>query len=189
MIRLRPQLPLLLWLIAIAFLGFQATKVESHLEEPNFTLETGEAATALKLEEDHFRTGIDFPILLEGPTEQSLATSKELLKYFSRLKGGRAFSNNFGDGRILVLGTVGRSQSEALTAAREVRNLVGEVVVPPVSAHVTGEATISLGLQEATLDELRKGELIALPILLLILLVVFRSVIAALIPVLFGVWL
>ena len=56
----------------------------------------------------------------------------------------------------------------------------------PVEPHVTGLAAIGLGVKDASLSAVERAEKIAVPILLLVLLAVFRSVVAALIPAVFG---
>ncbi len=59
-------------------------------------------------------------------------------------------------------------------------------VRPPVRATQSGYATISRALQEESLAAAERAELYAAPLLLLVLLLVFRSVLAALIPLAFG---
>ena len=56
----------------------------------------------------------------------------------------------------------------------------------PLSAEITGLAPLVRALNEASLDSLDKGELIALPILFVMLLLIFRSPLAALIPAISG---
>ena len=59
-------------------------------------------------------------------------------------------------------------------------------VTEPVESTQTGFATLSLAIQDESIHATHRSELIALPILLLVLLFVFRSPIAALIPLSFG---
>ena len=59
-------------------------------------------------------------------------------------------------------------------------------VSAPVKATQTGYATLSRALQKESIDSAEHDELIALPILLVVLLLVFRSPIAAMIPLGFG---
>jgi len=61
-----------------------------------------------------------------------------------------------------------------------------EEVHAPVDATQTGYASLSRALQEENLAASHRGELIAFPFLLIILLLVFRSPIAAAIPLAFG---
>ena len=56
----------------------------------------------------------------------------------------------------------------------------------PVESTQTGFATLSLAIQDESIHATHRSELIALPILLLVLLFVFRSPVAALIPLFFG---
>ena len=55
-------------------------------------------------------------------------------------------------------------------------------VEPPVETEVSGRAPLVRAINQASLDSLDKGELIAFPILIVLLLLVFRSPIAALVP-------
>ncbi len=61
-------------------------------------------------------------------------------------------------------------------------------VQPPVEAELSGRAPLVRALNEASLDSLDKGELIAFPILIVLLLLVFRSPIAALVPLACGLF-
>ncbi len=55
-------------------------------------------------------------------------------------------------------------------------------VKPPLQSEMSGRAPLVRALNQASLDSLDKGELIAFPILIVLLLLVFRSPIAAIIP-------
>ena len=57
---------------------------------------------------------------------------------------------------------------------------------PPVDATQSGYASVSRALQDESLSATERAELIAAPLLLLVLLLVFRSVVAAAIPLAFG---
>ena len=57
---------------------------------------------------------------------------------------------------------------------------------PPVRATQTGFATLSSAIQDESISASERGELIAFPFLLIVLLLVFRSPIAAAIPLGFG---
>ena len=59
-------------------------------------------------------------------------------------------------------------------------------VRPPVRATQSGYATISRALQQESLSAAERAELLAAPLLVLVLLLVFRSLVAAAIPLLFG---
>ncbi len=64
--------------------------------------------------------------------------------------------------------------------------LLEDKIHAPVEATQTGYASLSRAIQEENIAATHRGELIALPFLLIILLLVFRSPIAAAIPLAFG---
>jgi RND superfamily putative drug exporter len=65
-------------------------------------------------------------------------------------------------------------------------NLLDEKIHPPVSATQTSYFTLVRSVQDQSITAAERGELIALPILLIVLLLVFRSPVAAAIPLGFG---
>ena len=68
----------------------------------------------------------------------------------------------------------------------QLEDAIEEEIHPPVRATQTGYATISRAIQDESISSTEQGELLALPFLLLVLLLVFRSPIAAAIPLGFG---
>ncbi|HWO83742.1 MAG TPA: MMPL family transporter [Solirubrobacterales bacterium] len=64
--------------------------------------------------------------------------------------------------------------------------IIDAQISPPVAAHQSGFASVSRALQEESLDSTRRAELLAAPLLILVLLFVFRSIVAAAIPLAFG---
>ncbi len=61
-----------------------------------------------------------------------------------------------------------------------------EQISPPVRATQTGFASLSRAILDESIDSTERAELIAIPFLLLVLLLVFRSPVAAAIPLAFG---
>jgi len=80
------------------------------------------------------------------------------------------------------------------TSAQEVQQQVDEIRTileratrsTGCSAYLTGEAAVNADLSEASMDDLRKVEMYALPLALLALVVVFGTVVAATLPVITG---
>ncbi len=82
---------------------------------------------------------------------------------------------------------VGHRSEEDLGRMLElVEGRIDRTVTPPVHASVAGLPKVFDSYTEAADDAAKKGELIAIPILLIVLLLVFRSVLAALIPIVIG---
>jgi len=63
-----------------------------------------------------------------------------------------------------------------------VRADIAPLTHPPVQAHLSGSADIGNGIHGSTVDAIRRAEYIAAPFLLIVLLLVFRSPIAAALP-------
>ena len=67
-----------------------------------------------------------------------------------------------------------------------VHRVIDATVHPPLTSHVTGMPAVVKGLADETERATRQGELLAAPILILVLLLVFRSPAAAAIPAIMG---
>jgi RND superfamily putative drug exporter len=91
------------------------------------------------------------------------------------------------DGRSAVVAVrlSGGDGAVQRTTERIVPQLRGDQ--PPFGVGVTGEAEANRELQKESDEDLVKAELIAAPLILLILLLVFRTVVGALLPFLIGV--
>jgi putative drug exporter of the RND superfamily len=68
------------------------------------------------------------------------------------------------------------------TVIGPLKDFVDEHVKPPLRAHLSGVPSLGSEVNKSSIEALHKGELIAAPILILVLLLVFRSPIAAGIP-------
>ena len=91
-------------------------------------------------------------------------------------------------GKALVLVDYHVPPATAMTdTVPALERLLDSQVAAPVTATQSGYASLSRALQEESLDAARRAELLAAPLLILILLLVFRSVVAAAIPLAFGV--
>ena len=80
------------------------------------------------------------------------------------------------------------SRDDALEAAKELREdlSVGEVE-DGVQAYVVGQQALWAGLQEVQKEDLESAEMTGFPVILIVLLAVFGSVLAALLPVGLGI--
>jgi putative drug exporter of the RND superfamily len=90
-------------------------------------------------------------------------------------------------GVVALLISLEHRRSENLSdVAVDVQREVDAAVSPPVRVSVAGAPALASSLQEALQHATTLGELLAIPILLVVLLLVFRSVLAAAIPVIIG---
>jgi RND superfamily putative drug exporter len=82
---------------------------------------------------------------------------------------------------------VGHRGDQGFTEMLElVEGEIARTISSPVQASIAGLPTIFASYSAANENAAKTGEMIALPVLLLVLLLVFRSVVAALIPVIVG---
>jgi putative drug exporter of the RND superfamily len=180
----------------IAALGALGSGVEGKLRPTSLEVPGTESARGEKVLRDRFGASAPFAILLRGPAAALDRQGPALI---------RALREN---PRVTTLspwdrGELGRlrpSPRKALVlvdfhvgAEAAVRDVVPRLnrilnaqVRPPASATQTGFATLSRAIQDESVNSTQTAELIAIPFLLLVLLLVFRSPVAAAIPLGFG---
>jgi len=180
-------------LIALAIIG---TGTEDRLDPTTIDVAGTESSRSNELLREHFGETAPFAILLRGPADALDRQGPELVSALredprvttlspwdsgsvQRLRPSPSkaliFVDFHVDNRIAVNETVPHLER---TIEREIQ--------PPVDATQTGYATLFRAIQDDNLKASKRGELIALPFLLIILLLVFRSPIAAAIPLVFG---
>jgi RND superfamily putative drug exporter len=182
--------------VLLVTLGLIGTGVTSRLDPTTLEVPGTESQRGTELLRDHFGNSAPFVILLRGPAAAIDRQGPELVRALRR------------DPKVTTLspwdtGSVQRLRPnprralifadfhvDTKTAVNEtvphVNRTLERVIHAPVRANQTGYATLSRALQDANLKASERSELIALPFLLLILLLVFRSPVAAAIPLAFG---
>jgi putative drug exporter of the RND superfamily len=187
---------LLVAAIFLTVLAVIGSGVTSRLDPTTLNVPGGTSTEATELLEARFGPSAPFPILLEGP-EAAIDEQGPRLVEALRAEPGVTTLSPWDKGTVEGLrpkpGTaliLTDFHVDTKTAVNEtvphLEQLLEENVSAPVTATQTGYATLSRALQQETIDAAEHGELIALPILLIVLLLVFRSPIAALIPLVFG---
>jgi RND superfamily putative drug exporter len=191
-----PREVLLIGAIVLAALAVIGTGVDSRLDPTTLDVPGSSSAKANAMLEEHFGPSAPFAILLRGPAdaleEQGPALIRALrsepnVSTLSPWDQGSVEGLRPSPERALILADF---HVDTKTSVNDVvprlEEILEENVTAPVRATQTGYATISRSLQNESIDSAERGELIALPILLVVLLLVFRSPIAALIPLGFG---
>jgi putative drug exporter of the RND superfamily len=193
----RPRVVLIAALMVIAVLSVIGFGVEDELRPTSAGVPGTEAARASGLLEGHFGETAPFVILLRGPAASLDKQGPTLTDALRR------------DSHVTVVSPWDRSHSERLRPSPrkalifadfhvsperavektvdELDRTLEEIVRPPVTATQTSFATLSRAIQDESVRSTRIAELVAVPLLLLVLLLVFRSPIAAAIPLVFGV--
>jgi putative drug exporter of the RND superfamily len=182
--------------VVLLVLGVIGTGTEDRLDPTTLDVPGTESLRGNEILRDHFGPSAPFAILLQGPAAAIDRQGPEMIRALRR------------DPRVTTLspwdrGAVDRLRpkpNEALVLADfhvdtrtavndtvpHLKEVLAETVHDPVRATQTGYASLSRAIQDESIDATRRGELLALPFLLIILLLVFRSPLAALIPLAFG---
>ena len=188
----RPVAVLVFWGIAFVVALFFVGNARDNVHETDLQIPGTDSARAAKLTRDRFGSTISMAILLKGPPKLVEEQGPELVERLERIDGVQVLSPwAVGGARVLreppgqALLTLQVAKpfeqvSDETTPA--VQSVLDDFVQPPLHVEVTGLAPLVRALNQASLDSLDQGEKIAIPILLVMLLLIFRSPIAAIVP-------
>ncbi len=192
----RPLVGFLAVLLACLVLGAIGLGVEDELDPLSLQVPGTSAAAGETLAESHFGDSSPFVVLLRGPAgdldRQGIGLVRALRRdpaatVISPWDRGSVAGLRPSPRKALVLVDyhVPLEQAMRETVPALERTLQARVG-PPVTVTQSGYASVSRALQEESLTATERAELLAAPLLLLVLLLVFRSVVAAAVPLLFG---
>ncbi len=183
-------------LIACAVLGVLGLGVEGELSPLSLNVPGTAAAEGEELATSHFGESSPFVVLLQGPQKALDRQGPDLVAALRRDRAATVISPwdrgsvaalRPAAGKALVLVDFHVDLAEAMRhTLPRLEAIIDAHVRGPVHATQSGYASVSRALQEESLDATRRAELLAAPLLILVLLLVFRSVAAALIPLGFG---
>jgi RND superfamily putative drug exporter len=191
-----PRAALAVAFVVIAVLGIAGLGVQDKLRPSSVAIPGTESARGLDLQDRHFGDSAPFAILLRGPAaaldRQGPALIAELrtdprVTTISPWDRGSVDRLRPEPGKALILADFHVSAEDAVRdTVPYLDRTLEEEIRAPVRATQTGFATLSRAIQDESVHSTKVAELIAVPILLLVLLFVFRSPVAAAIPLLFG---
>jgi RND superfamily putative drug exporter len=179
--------------VALAAIGLN---VESGLAPISISMPGTEAAKGEAQLREHFGDSAPFAILLRGPAPDLEREGPQLIEALrenprvstiSPWDRGAVPALRPAPGKALIFADFHVPIAVAVTeVAPKLEETVGRSISGPVRPTITGYAMLWRGLKSANETAAERGELIAFPLLLIVLLFVFRSPVAAAIPVLFG---
>ncbi len=183
-------------LVGSFVLGLVGLGVEGKLDPLSLTISGTSAAEGEKLAEEHFGDASQFAVLLTGPPAEIERQGPPLVRALRHSPKATVISP-WDRGTVTALRPSPRHaliivdyHVPLATAMRdtvpELEEILDEKVSSPLRATQSGFASVSRALQEETIGATERAELLAAPLLLLVLLLVFRSVVAAAIPLAFG---
>lgn len=179
--------------MALAVAGINA---ESKLHQTSSSVGGTESARTTELLRHYFGKSEPFVIVLKGPSKEVKVQGQRLVRSLNRDPLATAISP-WSRGAIGQLRPTRRSAVILVSFRVSIDEAVKETVPqlnellqrrtsPPVRAVQSGFASVSRAIQDEAARATRRGELIAAPLILLVLLLVFRSPVAAAIPLAFG---
>ena len=170
--------------------------MEGKLSPTSLDIPGTSSSRANELLREHFGDSAPFVILLRGPAKQLDRQGPELIRVLRREPAVTTLSPwDIGavqrlrpsPRRAIVIADFHVGIDDAVNETVPKLNAILESTIePPVRSTQTGYATLSRAIQDDSITATERGELIALPILLIVLLLVFRSPVAAAIPLAFG---
>jgi putative drug exporter of the RND superfamily len=185
-----------LGLLLLVVLGVLGSGIEGKLSPTSLEVPGTSSARANRMLREHFGESAPFVILLRGPAAELDRQGPELIRVLRRNPDVTTLSP-WDRGTVqrlrpdprqaIVIADFHVDIDEAVNeAVPELNGILDTTISPPVRSTQTGFATLSRAIQDDSIAATERGELIALPILLIVLLLVFRSPIAAAIPLAFG---
>jgi putative drug exporter of the RND superfamily len=183
-------------LLALVVLGILGAGVEGKLSPTSLEIPDTSSARANRMLREHFGDSAPFVILLRGPAKQLDRQGPALIRALrsdptvttlSPWDLGTVQRLRPSPRRAIVIADFHVGIDEAVNeTVPELNRILAAEIRPPARATQTGYATLSRAIQDDSIDATERGELIALPILLIVLLLVFRSPVAAAVPLAFG---
>jgi RND superfamily putative drug exporter len=183
--------------LILVVLGVIGTGVEGRLDPTTLDIPGTDTSRANQLLGEHFGDTAPFAILLRGPAAALDRQGPELIRALRRdpkvttlspWDRGNVSQLRPDPRRALILADFHVDVKTAVNdTVDQLNRTLEEQVHAPVRATQTGYASLSRAIQDESISSSERGELIAFPFLLIVLLLVFRSPIAAAIPLGFGV--
>ena len=188
-----PRAAIAAWSVTMLLLAVAGLDVKDRLALTTFDIPGTGSYASSELVREGFDGASFVPVLLKGPEAEVDRQGKRLVARIRMQRGFAVLSPwDSGDAsrglrpspRAALIVPSGRATEEEsfYAALPPVEQAVRREIKPPVRAHVTGQAAIGRGLNEATLEATEAAERLAIPVLLIVLLLVFRSPVAAAIP-------
>ena len=193
----RPFVSFAVWLAVAAVLAAIGLGISSALSPTVVVVPGSETARAEHLAESNFGPSILVPVLLEGPKDELDKQGPALVSALASRKDTRVLSAwDVGDTgaslrpdatHAMLVASVAKTEEAMVDGVQqEIDRIVDAKISGPVTPYITGTPAIALASKDQALDTARRAELLALPILFVVLLVILRTPVGALVLTAFG---
>jgi RND superfamily putative drug exporter len=193
----RSRLVVTIWVVLVGIFAAAGHNLEHELGIHQLFINGTPSKRAHEIAQHEFGSESALTVMLKGPDAQverqarrlaaSLETRPHTLVVAPWSGGGKVDGLAPRPGVIGLIVRVEVDEAAGVTVVLPpVRRAIGAQIHAPVHAHVAGFPVLVDSLRNASDQATKFSELIAIPVLLLILLLVFRSVIAAVLPIVVG---
>jgi len=193
----RPRRVLVGWLVVLAVLGLFSTGLERHASSRAVFVDGSESKREHDIVARQFGSETAVVVLLRGPNAEVERQGKRLQAWYEMDPGTTVVSPWAAGGTIeglqpsrreaaLIVNVEGAPTDDVTKTLPRIEEGVDRIVSPPVSTSIAGAPALINSIQEANDHAAELGQLISFPALIIVLLLVFRSVFAAMIPIIAG---
>jgi RND superfamily putative drug exporter len=193
-----PKAVIGVWLVAIGVLSLIGLGVEKQLSTPAVYVPGTKSDDAEQFKLGAFGNQDNLVVLLRGPAAAVDREGRRLTRALGAMPRSNGVVSPWAGGSAIkglrprpgaagLVVNVTRLPGEKYTdVAPPVQKVVDDTVRPPVRADLAGQEVIALAARQASLDATQTAELISFPVLAIVLLFVFGSPVAAMIPGIIG---
>jgi RND superfamily putative drug exporter len=193
----RPTWVLGIWAVVFLVALLTASNARQQIHETDLRIPGSASARAAQLTEQQFGSTIALAVLLIGRQQTVDAVGPQIVAQLDRVDGVEVLSPYDRNGSRILTEQRGQALL-TLQVSKPLREIFAETtpaverVLAPyrgrdgLRIELTGQAPLMRAINDEALNALDKGELIALPLLVIMLLAIFRSPLAALVPAISG---
>ncbi len=191
----QPRLVLTLWLALVGALGLIGLGLESKLHRSDLAIPDTTTQRTVESIEPKFGQNFDELVLLRGPRPALDRQGPRISAALEQIPGVSLIAPWAGAGdslrpaprsALIVIRATGDFDSVSKEVAPRIREVAEQAVRPPLRSYVSGYPDIADGIHGGTVEAIKQAELIAVPLLIIILLLVFKSPVAAALPLFVG---
>lgn len=174
-------------LFVLCLFGYLGVGLEDRLHRSALQIGGTESSAASMLTAERFGAAEDLVVMLDGPRAAVERQRPAVLRALEREPVSVIAADEPRGKGLILLRVRGSFDDVTRDVVPSVRAALRGATSGPVRARLTGFADIAAGVHEGSISAIRKSEMLAAPLLLLILLLVFRSVVAAAVPLFVGI--
>lgn len=192
----RPWPVLAAWIVVVAVLAVFGSQVKSVIVNDELVIEGTESSKALKQEHSKFGKAETIAVMLKGPPAALRRYGPKVAREIEKLDRVSVTSPWSPDapkalqrkpGSALLLLQVRKPLYQAgKETTPQVHAVIERVLPKSIEANVTGMPVIGARIKDVVVKASDRAELIAAPVLLVVLLLIFRSPVAAALPLVLG---